>query len=62
MVAGSVQVPPDGRPILFLADHPVTGGYPVIGVLTGAAVAAAAQLRPGVRCRLRVLQSTTRSA
>ncbi len=62
MVAGSVQVPPDGRPILFLADHPVTGGYPVIGVLTGAAVATAAQLRPGVRCRLRVLQSTTRSA
>ncbi len=61
MVLGALQVPPDGRPILFLADHPVTGGYPVIGVLTDAAVAAAAQLRPGARCRLRVRQSTTRS-
>lgn len=33
MVAGAVQVPPDGQPVLFLADHPVTGGYPVIAVL-----------------------------
>lgn len=55
MVAGAVQVPPGGRPILVLADHPVTGGYPVIGVLTAAGLARAAQLRPGTRCRLRVL-------
>ncbi len=54
MVAGAVQVPPDGQPIIFLADHPVTGGYPVIGVLTDAAVALAAQLRPGGSCQLRV--------
>ncbi|MEV7010313.1 biotin-dependent carboxyltransferase family protein [Streptosporangium sp. NPDC051022] len=55
VVAGAVQVPPDGQPILFLADHPPTGGYPVIAVLTSAALAAAAQLRPGdpVRFRLR---------
>ncbi|MEV7547877.1 biotin-dependent carboxyltransferase family protein, partial [Streptomyces sp. NPDC089915] len=33
MVLGAVQVPPDGMPVVFLADHPVTGGYPVVGVV-----------------------------
>jgi biotin-dependent carboxylase-like uncharacterized protein len=47
MVRGAVQVPPDGRPVLFLADHPVTGGYPVIGVVEPADVDLAAQARPG---------------
>ncbi len=47
MVAGALQVPPDGRPVLFLADHPVTGGYPVIAVLRRGALDAAGQLRPG---------------
>ena len=28
---GAIQVPPNGQPVLFLADHPLTGGYPVIG-------------------------------
>lgn len=42
---GAVQVPPDGRPIVFGPDAPVTGGYPVIGVVTD--LDAAAQLRPG---------------
>lgn len=42
---GAVQVPPDGRPILFGPDAPVTGGYPVIAVVTD--VDPAAQLRPG---------------
>jgi biotin-dependent carboxylase-like uncharacterized protein len=51
VVRGSVQVPPDGRPILFQADHPVTGGYPVIAVLTPAAADRAAQLRPGEKVR-----------
>ena len=52
---GSLQVPPDGHPVLFLADHPVTGGYPVVAVMTPASVDRAAQLRPGdtVRFRLR---------
>ncbi|WP_132993138.1 biotin-dependent carboxyltransferase family protein [Gordonia zhaorongruii] len=44
---GGVQVPPSGQPVLFLADHPVTGGYPVIGVLTPSAVDLAAQLVAG---------------
>jgi biotin-dependent carboxylase-like uncharacterized protein len=51
VVRGSVQVPPDGRPIVFQADHPVTGGYPVIAVLTPAAADRAAQIRPGRRVR-----------
>jgi biotin-dependent carboxylase-like uncharacterized protein len=51
MVAGAVQVPPNGQPIVFLADHPPTGGYPVIAVLTSASLARAAQLRPGDRIR-----------
>ena len=47
MVTGSLQVPPDGMPILLLADHPVTGGYPVIAVVRSADIGLAAQLRPG---------------
>ncbi|MDP9840901.1 biotin-dependent carboxyltransferase family protein [Streptosporangium lutulentum] len=54
MVAGAVQVPPNGQPIVFLADHPPTGGYPVIAVLTSASLARAAQLRPGDRIRFRM--------
>jgi biotin-dependent carboxylase-like uncharacterized protein len=47
MVTGALQVPPSGLPILFLADHPTTGGYPVIGVVAEGDLALAAQLRPG---------------
>lgn len=47
MVEGAVQVPPSSEPVLFLADHPVTGGYPVIGVVEPADLGRAAQLRPG---------------
>lgn len=54
MVRGALQVPPGGRPILFLADHPVTGGYPVIAVVVDADLDRAAQLRPGDRVRFRL--------
>lgn len=47
MVTGALQVPPSGEPILFLADHPVTGGYPVIAVVDSGDLHLAAQLRPG---------------
>ncbi|MFT3659976.1 MAG: biotin-dependent carboxyltransferase family protein [Gordonia sp. (in: high G+C Gram-positive bacteria)] len=52
---GAVQIPPSGRPVLFLADHPVTGGYPVTAVLTAGSVDRAAQLVAGdvVRLHLR---------
>ena len=46
-VAGALQVPGNGLPVLFLADHPVTGGYPVIAVVVDADVDRAAQVRPG---------------
>jgi len=51
VVLGSIQVPPSGQPVLFLADHPVTGGYPVLAVVRGADVDRAAQARPGQRLR-----------
>jgi biotin-dependent carboxylase-like uncharacterized protein len=51
VVTGALQVPPGGRPILLLADHPVTGGYPVIAVVVSADIGLAAQLRPGARAR-----------
>jgi biotin-dependent carboxylase-like uncharacterized protein len=50
-VPGALQVPPSGLPILFLADHPVTGGYPVVAVVDEADVDLAAQARPGQRIR-----------
>jgi biotin-dependent carboxylase-like uncharacterized protein len=53
LVPGAVQVPPDGAPVLFLVDHPVTGGYPVLAVVTTDDLPAAAQLRPGDRVRFR---------
>ncbi|GAB2511327.1 5-oxoprolinase subunit C family protein [Nocardiopsis aegyptia] len=51
MVAGALQVPPGGEPVLFLADHPVTGGYPVVAVVRSADLPRAAQARPGTRIR-----------
>lgn len=53
MVAGALQVPPDGRPTILCADGPVTGGYPVIAVVTDAALDLLAQARPGTRIRFR---------
>lgn len=47
MVLGAVQAPPDGRPVIFLADHPVTGGYPVVAVVDVRDLWQCAQARPG---------------
>lgn len=54
MVLGAVQVPPSGQPVVFLNDHPTTGGYPVVGVVVPEDLAVCAQLRPGESVRLRV--------
>jgi biotin-dependent carboxylase-like uncharacterized protein len=54
LVEGALQVPPDGQPIVMLADHPVTGGYPVIAVVDEAAIPLAAQTRPGDHLRFRL--------
>jgi biotin-dependent carboxylase-like uncharacterized protein len=51
VVTGAVQVPPDGRPVIFLRDHPTTGGYPVIGVIDPSDLSACAQARPGTPVR-----------
>ena len=52
-IRGAVELPPDGQPIVFMADHPTTCGYPVIAVLDPASTDACAQLRPGDRARFR---------
>jgi biotin-dependent carboxylase-like uncharacterized protein len=51
LISGALQVPSSGNPILLLADHPTTGGYPVIAVVIEADLPLAAQLRPGQRLR-----------
>ncbi len=55
MVLGAVQVPPNGQPVVFLHDHPTTGGYPVVGVVVAEDLPACAQLRPGEEVTLRVV-------
>jgi UPF0271 protein len=47
LVAGAVQVPRSGQPILLMADHGTAGGYPVVATVTSAAMPVAAQLLPG---------------
>lgn len=51
IVTGAVQVPSGGEPLIFLADHPVTGGYPVIAVVDRGDLSRCAQLRPGDHVR-----------
>lgn len=53
-VTGAIQVPPDGQPVLFLPDHPLTGGYPIVGAVTRDHLDLAAQLPPGARIRFTV--------
>ncbi|MFK3676926.1 carboxyltransferase domain-containing protein [Microbacterium sp. NPDC090218] len=57
-VTGAIQVPPDGQPVLFLPDHPLTGGYPIIGALTDRSLDLAGQLAPGVRLRFIVKETS----
>ena len=54
---GAVQVPPSGEPVVFLADHPVTGGYPVVAVVVDEDVDRAAQVRPGQPLRFRWVEA-----
>lgn len=53
MVLGAVQVPSNGRPIIFLADHPTTGGYPVVGVIHPDDLWMIAQAPPGTKVRFK---------
>lgn len=49
---GAIQVPPNGLPVILGPDHPVTGGYPVIGVVVDRDIDALAQVRPGQHVRM----------
>ena len=57
-VAGALQVPPEGLPVLFLADHPITGGYPVIAVVVDSQLDRAGQIPIGAKIRFRWAEST----
>ena len=52
---GTVQVPPDGRPIVLLADAQTIGGYPRLGEVATVDLPVLAQLRPGDRLRFRTI-------
>ncbi|VEG46529.1 biotin-dependent carboxylase-like protein [Mycolicibacterium flavescens] len=49
---GAIQVPPNGFPVILGPDHPVTGGYPVIGVVADEDIDKVAQVRPGQTVRM----------
>lgn len=53
-VRGALQVPAEGQPVLFAADHPLTGGYPVIACVAEHHLDLAAQAPPGTRLRFRL--------
>ena len=55
VVPGSLQVAPGGGPTLFLADHPLTGGYPVVAVVADRDLDRAGQAGPGQRLRFMVV-------
>jgi antagonist of KipI len=48
---GVLQIPPDGQPILLMADRQTTGGYPKIAVVISADLHKAGQLTPGETVR-----------
>lgn len=61
---GAIQVPPSGQPVLFLADHPLTGGYPVIGAVAPYHLDRAGQIPIGASVRfnpIRAFRPTTLS-
>lgn len=56
-VSGAIQVPISGQPVLFLADHPLTGGYPVIAAVASHHLDLAAQIPSGCFIRFNILPS-----
>ncbi|NMD69718.1 biotin-dependent carboxyltransferase family protein [Bacillus sp. DNRA2] len=48
---GTIQVPADGNPIILLADHQTTGGYPKIGQIAAVDLPLIAQAKPGTKVR-----------
>lgn len=60
-IRGAVEVPGDGLPIVFGADHPTTCGYPVVAVLDSDSADRAAQCRPGQPVRFVLSRPAVRS-
>lgn len=58
---GSVQAPANQQPILLMADHQTTGGYPKIAVVISADLPAAAQLMPGDQLRFSLVDASEAS-
>jgi antagonist of KipI len=52
---GAIQVPPDGRPIVLVADHQTTGGYPAVAIVISADRPVIGQLRPGTEVGFRAV-------
>jgi len=52
---GTIQLPPGGEPIVLMADHQTTGGYPRIGEVASVDLPLIAQLKPGDRLRFRLV-------
>lgn len=57
MVAGAVQIPPAGLPIVLLANHGTTGGYPAVATVQAPGLDQLAQCRPGTVIRFRLVSS-----
>lgn len=53
VTAGTIQVPPDGNPIVLMADRQTTGGYPKIAQVISADLPLLAQIKPGEKLRFR---------
>lgn len=58
-IRGAIQVPASGQPVLFLVDHPLTGGYPVIGNVAGHHLDLAGQVPVGTRIRFKAVSPFT---
>ena len=56
VIPGTVQVPPDGRPIVLLADAQTLGGYACLGHVITADLPRLGQLRPGDKLRFRAVE------
>jgi allophanate hydrolase subunit 2 len=59
VLAGAVQLPPDGRPIVLIADHQPTGGYPVIAVVASVDRPRLGQLAPGAEVAFERIDEAT---
>ncbi|RWR28319.1 biotin-dependent carboxyltransferase [Sinirhodobacter populi] len=54
-LAGSIQVPGSGRPMVLMADRQTTGGYPKIATVTGIDLPRLAQMPTGRRFRFQAV-------